>query len=26
MAEANGPRFAVSDRLRDRAQKNLSFY
>ena len=26
MAEAHGPRFAVSDWLRDRAQKNLSFY
>ena len=26
MAEAYGPRFAVSDWLRDRAQKNLSFY
>ncbi len=26
MAEAYGPRFAVSDWLRDRTQKNLSFY
>jgi 3-hydroxyacyl-CoA dehydrogenase/enoyl-CoA hydratase/3-hydroxybutyryl-CoA epimerase len=26
MAEAYGPRFAVSDWLRDRARKNLSFY
>ena len=26
MAEAYGPRFAVSDWLRDRAQNNLSFY
>jgi len=26
MAQAYGPRFAVSDWLRDRAQKNLSFY